>query len=117
LYDGYSSGQVSSRVSSIELISAPSGEFGSTFFKPSTSVTYSGPSFFSNSITFWDNVFSFLVVLVLISLADLPAETVDLAISLGLSLIAFDDSDNLLCICFQFGRAWPILCKQWRSAD
>ena len=96
--DGYSSGQESSSGSSIELISAPSGEFGSTSFKPLTSATYSGPSFFSNSLTFRDNASAFLVILILISLADLPAEIVYFAIRLGLGLIAADDADHFLCI-------------------
>jgi len=87
--DGYSSGQESSSGSSIELISAPSGEF---------SATYSGPSFFSNSLTFRDNASAFLVILILISLADLPAEIVYFAIRLGLGLIAADDADHFLCI-------------------
>ena len=49
--------------------------------------------------SFWDSSSTFLLVFLLIGLVDLITEIGNLAISLGLSLIASDDADNLLCIC------------------
>jgi len=101
--------------SSIELISSPSGELGSTSFKPLTRAAYSGPSCFSNSLTFPGQRLNFLFVLLLIGLADLLAEMVDLAIGLDLSLIATDDADNLLCIRLQLGHVRLLSLRvQWQ---
>jgi hypothetical protein len=83
-----------------------------------SSITYSGPSFFSNSLTFRDNASVFLLSLLLISLADLPAEIVNLAIGLGLSLIAADDADHFLCIRLLLGHVWLLTLRiLWHGGD
>jgi hypothetical protein len=57
-----------------------------------------GTEFFLQFAYFLGQCLNFLFVLLLISLADLLTEIVDLAIGLDLSLIATDDADNLLCV-------------------
>ena len=48
---GASQSQESSSGASMDSMSRPSGEFGSTLFKSFASAKYSGPSLFSNSVT------------------------------------------------------------------
>jgi hypothetical protein len=57
---GVSQSQESSSGASIESISRPSGEFRSTLFKSFTRAEYSGPSFFSSSVTCLDNASALL---------------------------------------------------------
>jgi hypothetical protein len=58
---------------------------------------------------------SFLAVFLLVGLVELITEIEDLAIGLGLSLIATDDADDLLC---QFGSIGPwSLSKQRRRRN
>jgi hypothetical protein len=59
---------------------------------------------FFQSIHFFDQRLSFLAVFLLIGLADLVTQIVNLAIGLELSFIATDEADNLLCICLQLGH-------------
>ena len=70
-----------------EILSNSSGGFGSFLGPGAGEVPAGGPC----------------TVFLLINVIELITKIEDLAISLGLSLIAFDDADNILCIRLQLG--------------
>src|SRR5689334_17223487 len=78
--------------------------FGSELFLPSTYLL--------------GQLSSFLRIFLLNGLIERLTENFHLAESLGLSLIAFDDADNLLCICLQFGDVRLLSLRiLWHGGD
>jgi len=73
---------------------------------------------FLQIIYFLGQRLSFLLIFPLSSPVDLATEIADLAIGLGLSFIAADDTDNRLCIHLQLGGIWLLTLRiQWYGAD
>src|SRR5438874_2692364 len=69
-----------------------------------------GATLFLQFVYLLRQLLSFLAVFLLVGLVELITEIEDLAIGLGFSLIATDDTDDLLC---QFGSIGPLsLSKQ-----